>query len=104
MELRNQYKDVFEQYEVLVEDHNSKLEQAEKVVRAQEVTCGPFELYQWQTKYKAEALYDAVGREQFLTGLGVIGRRVDGDLVLHDAAPLRAAHASRREASPRSSP
>lgn len=65
-DFREEYKNVFEQYDALVEDHNTKLEQAEKIVRAQEVTCGPFDLYQWQTKYDAEKFYDAVGREDFL--------------------------------------
>lgn len=63
---RESFADVFETYEKLVEERNSKLENAEKVVRAHKVTCGPFVLYQYQTKYDAQAFFDAVGREDFL--------------------------------------
>jgi hypothetical protein len=65
-EFKEQYKDVFEQYEQMVSERNDKLEAAEKIVRAHKVTCGPFVLYQYQTKYNAQALYDAVGRDDFL--------------------------------------
>lgn len=65
-EFREQYADVFDTYNQLIEDRNSKLENAEKVVRAHKVTCGPFVLYQYQTKFNAQAFFDAVGREEFL--------------------------------------
>ena len=65
-DFREQYADVFEQYNKLVEERNTKLENAEKVVRAHKVTCGPFVLYQYQTKFNAQAFFDAVGREDFL--------------------------------------
>ena len=65
-EFREQYADLFETYGQLVNDRNEKLENAEKVVRAHKVTCGPFILYQYQTKYNAQAFFDAVGREEFL--------------------------------------
>jgi hypothetical protein len=65
-EFKEQYKDVFEQYEQMVTERNDKLEAAEKIVRAHKVTCGPFVLYQYQTKYNAQALYDAVERDDFL--------------------------------------
>jgi hypothetical protein len=65
-EFREQYSDLFETYQQLIEDRNSKLENAEKVVRAHKVTCGPFVLYQYQTKFNAQAFFDAVGKEDFL--------------------------------------
>lgn len=65
-EFREQYADLFETYGQLVEDRNSKMENAEKVVRAHKVTCGPFVLYQHQTKFNAQAFFDAVGKEDFL--------------------------------------
>lgn len=71
-EFRDQFHDVFEMYDKLVEDRNSKLENAEKVVRAHRVTCGPFVLYQYQTTYNAQTFFDAVGREEFLKLGGAI--------------------------------
>lgn len=71
-EFKEEYKDVFEQYEAIVSDRNDKLEAAEKIVRAHKVTCGPFVLYQYQTKYNAQAFYDAVGRDDFLKLGGTI--------------------------------
>ncbi len=65
-EFRQEYDDVFQQYDAIVTDRNDKLEAAEKIVRAHEVSCGPFDLYSHQTKYDAQAFYDAVGREEFL--------------------------------------
>lgn len=66
----NEFKEenaaVFEVFDELVAEYNTALEKAEKLVRADEVTCGPFVLYQWQTKYDAEKLYDSVGRDEFL--------------------------------------
>ena len=59
-------RNIFEEYELLVQQYNSKLEAADKVVRARKVTCGDWELYQQQTTYDVDALYDALGREQFL--------------------------------------
>lgn len=57
---------VFEQLAELVDRYNTSLEQADKVCRAKQVGCGPFDLYQFSTKYNAEALYNAVGRDKFL--------------------------------------
>lgn len=65
-EFKEEYAEVFEQYDAIVTDRNDKLEAAEKIVRAHKVTCGPFVLYQYQTKYNAQAFYDAVGRDDFL--------------------------------------
>lgn len=65
-DFREQYADVFAAYGKLVEDRNQALESAEKVVRAHQVTCGPFDLFQYSTTFNAQAFFDAVGREQFL--------------------------------------
>ena len=64
--LMEAHSEVFEQYAILVEDYNTKLEQAEKVVRAARVSCGPFDLYQWTTKSDPELLLNNVGKEKFL--------------------------------------
>lgn len=65
-DFREQYADVFEAYGKLVQERNQALENAEKVVRAHEVTCGPFDLFQYQTTYDAQKFFEAVGRDQFL--------------------------------------
>jgi hypothetical protein len=57
----------------LVERYNATREQAEKVVRAAEVRCGPFDAYQVTVKYNAEELYKALGRDGFLAVGGSIG-------------------------------
>lgn len=64
--LREAYPEVFEQLSELKDEYNSRLEAADKAVRARKISCGPFVKYQEQTKYDAEKLYDALGREKFL--------------------------------------
>ncbi len=65
-EFKEMHADVFKDLDGLVERHNTALEQADKVCRARQVSCGPFDLYQFTTKYDAEALFNAVGRDTFL--------------------------------------
>ncbi len=65
-EFKEQYTDIFETYSQLATDRNDKLEAADKIVRAMKVSCGPFDLYQTQTKLNAQNFFDAVGREEFL--------------------------------------
>lgn len=50
----------------LVEDANSKRQAADKVVRARDVFCGPWKKHNVKIEYDAQALMDAIGREQFL--------------------------------------
>ena len=57
---------VFEQYRELAENVNRARESADKVVRAKEVSCGPWDIYQTQTTYDANVLYEALGREGFM--------------------------------------
>ncbi len=61
-----EHPEVFEQLSQLVERYNTALEQADKACRSREVSSGPFNLYQFTTKYNAEALFNAVGRDAFL--------------------------------------
>lgn len=72
-DFRAEHAAVFGQLQALTERYNSTLEQADKACRARQISCGPFQLYQFSTKYDAEALYNAVGRDQFLT----IGGKVE---------------------------
>jgi hypothetical protein len=64
---RQQHPDIFAEFDKYIDDYNTKLEMAEKTVRAEGVSCGPFELYQFGTKYDAKNLYDLVGHERFFT-------------------------------------
>jgi hypothetical protein len=61
-----QHAPVFEGLEEIVREYNDKLSAAEQVVRARQVSCGPFDAYQTQTKYDANALYEMMGRDKFL--------------------------------------
>jgi hypothetical protein len=63
---REQHADVFAEFGELVEEYNGKLEAADKAVRGHGVTCGPFVLQTVVDKYDAKALYDALGRDDFL--------------------------------------
>lgn len=63
---------VFDQFRELADRYNNTLEAAEKAVRGQEVKCGPFDLYQFSTKYNADALFNAVGRNKFLEAGGTM--------------------------------
>ena len=70
--LRAAYPEVFEQLSQITEEYNASLEAAEKMVRSKQVSCGPFVLFQTQTKYDAEKLYEEVGRDRFLEVGGTV--------------------------------
>ncbi len=57
--------DVFARLRDLGERYNSALELAEKVVRAKEVTCGPFENFSTVVIYDAEKMYDELGHDLY---------------------------------------
>jgi hypothetical protein len=63
---KEEYAEIFEQLELIGQEYNAALEAADKAVRAQGVSCGPFEAYQTTTTYDATALYDTVGEERFV--------------------------------------
>lgn len=65
-DFKQEHAQVFAQFAELAERYNATLEQAEKVCRGDRVACGPFDLYQFVTKYDAEGLFNAVGRDRFL--------------------------------------
>lgn len=60
------YPGAYDELKEIQELYNSTLEAADKSVRAREVASGPFELLNYSTSFNANALYDAVGREDFL--------------------------------------
>jgi hypothetical protein len=69
---RDQHPKIFEAYGALVDDMNQKLQAADKAVRAKGVSCGPWEHYQNQEKFDPQALYEALGRDDFLKVGGVL--------------------------------
>lgn len=69
-EFMDQHADVFETYRDMVEHTNDARDRADKEVRAKGVSCGPWDLYQTATKYDAKALYEALGRDEFLRAGG----------------------------------
>lgn len=79
---------VFEQYRELAENVNRARESADKIVRAKGVSCGPWEIYQTQTTYDASALYEAMGREEFMRMGGKVQMQAVYDV---DRAKIEAA-------------
>ena len=64
-EFINQHRDIYDTLQRLVETRNTQLEAAEKVVRAQGVSCGPFELLSQVTKVNAEKLFEELGEDNY---------------------------------------
>jgi hypothetical protein len=63
---KEQYAEMFEQLELIGQEYNAALEAADKAVRAQGISCGPFEVYQTATTYDPTALFDTVGEQRFV--------------------------------------
>ena len=72
-----QHPQLFQQLDYLVEQLNTTMEAAEKAVRAQQATCGDFDLYQKVTKIDGKALHDAIGRETFIAIGGTVKMMAD---------------------------
>jgi hypothetical protein len=85
---REVHAPIFEQYTEIVDIYNSRLEAADKAVRSREVSCGSWELYQKQTTYDADALYDALGMEHFMEVGGTLNTVTKRDI---DKTKFRAA-------------
>ncbi len=71
-EFRRNNPQFFQIYDALVEDYNQKREAADKAVRAAEVRCGDWDLYQRYAKVNPQKVYESVGRETFLEAGGTI--------------------------------
>lgn len=65
-EVKREHPGVLEALGELAEKRNAALESADKAVRALGAPCGPFKLHQIRTIYSPEALFDAVGEDEFL--------------------------------------
>lgn len=69
---RELHAQVFEEYAKYVERRNQKRGAADKAVRTQGVSCGPWDRYQEVTKWDWKIVYDMEGREKFVQGGGVL--------------------------------
>lgn len=65
-DLKEGFPEVFERLEQLAQDYNQALEAAEKKVRGMQVSCGPFNLFQYRTTYDADKLFEELGEDEFL--------------------------------------
>jgi hypothetical protein len=79
---------VFEEFSQHVAAVNNARSQADKVVRSEDVSCGPWDRYQVQVSYDARALYEAMGREGFLEVGGKLNTTTTYDV---DKAKVKAA-------------
>ena len=75
--LKAQHSDVFMQYQDLVDRYNAKLEEAEKEVRAQGVSCGAFDNYSVSVKFNPEKMFEELGEELFLKTGGAMGTKTE---------------------------
>lgn len=74
---KDSHVEVFEEWAGLVEKYNTAMQNADKAVRAREVTCGPWVCAHFTTKYDAETLYNHLGRDKFLE----VGGRIEAKTV-----------------------
>lgn len=65
----------FKYLEALAERYNSALEAADKAVRARQISCGDFALYQIATKYNADILFQGMGHDRALAVGGIASTR-----------------------------
>jgi len=71
---------VIEELASLAEAHNTTLEAADKVMRANNYTCAPFNLQHFTTKYNADEAFVLLGRDGFLAVGGKIDKKEVYDL------------------------
>lgn len=75
--LKAEHPHVFMQYQDLVDQYNAKLEEAEKEVRAQGVSCGDFDNYSVSVKFKADKMFEELGEEMFLQNGGAMTQKTE---------------------------
>jgi hypothetical protein len=82
--LKGEFPEVFMRLADLTDKYNTALERAEKTVRAQELSCGPFVNFSATVKYNAEKMYEELGEELFFEIGGSVTHdptyKVDKDL------------------------
>lgn len=89
--LRAEHPEVFSCLDDLLDRYNTAVSEAEKVVRAEGVTCGPFENFSVSVKYDAAKMYEELGEEMFLEVGGSMPTKVVYEL---DRGRVEAAIAS----------
>lgn len=63
---RERHAHIFSAYDKMLEDLDQKRGAADKAVRARQVSCSDWDLYQFQTKINPDKLYNALGMDGFL--------------------------------------
>jgi hypothetical protein len=71
--LKGEFPEAFMRFADLIDRYNTAVEDAEKVVRARGITCGPFVNSSATMKYDAKKMYDELGEELFLE----VGGKID---------------------------
>jgi hypothetical protein len=75
-EFKANNEEFFAMLQPLVDRYNASLELADKKVRAQQVSCGPFQLTgRPSVSYDAEKIIEEMGRDFFIEIGGVIAQR-----------------------------
>lgn len=69
------HREVFEEYEHLVNEYNTALEAAEVEVRSAGIEAGPFKIHNTYYDVDVNKLYDELGEQDFLRCGGVIETR-----------------------------
>jgi hypothetical protein len=64
-DFKARHRAFLEEFRERARSYNSAVEAADKVLRAELASCGPFDLFQIDTSYDAERLYSEVGEEEF---------------------------------------
>lgn len=64
-EFKERHAAFMEEFRERARSYNTALDAADKVLRAQEASSGPFEMFQCDVSYDAERLFSEVGEEQF---------------------------------------
>lgn len=67
---------IFQRYEELAGQYNQRRQAADKIIRAKDVSCGPWIRYSQQVKIDWKALYDYLegDKDKFMSIGGKIGR------------------------------
>lgn len=76
-EYKKQHKKIFSTYNDIAEKLNQLRVEADKIVRAKNVNCGPWTVMSTAVKYDSEKLLQAVGPARFLELGGTATPRID---------------------------
>lgn len=91
--LKGEHPEVFMKYQDLVDRYNAKLEEADKKVRAEGVSCGKFENYSVSVKFDAAKMFEELGERMFLDCGGTVSQRAVYEV---DPKSVEAAIAARK--------